>query len=52
MSVRNDPCFSQPTKTTSAPGRRESTSYGPMASSAVKRSKRAIAIFMLLSPFR
>ena len=35
-----------PTKTISAPGRRESTSYGPMASRAVKRSKRAMAIFM------
>ena len=34
------------TKTISAPGRRESTSYGPMASRAVKRSKRAMAIFM------
>src|SRR4051794_3879591 len=32
------------TKSTCAPGRRDSTSYGPTASSAVKRSNRAIAI--------
>src|SRR4051794_9751137 len=32
------------TKSTRAPGRRESTSYGPTASSAVKRSNNGIAI--------
>src|SRR3954470_13929410 len=32
------------TKSTCAPGMRDSTSYGPTASSAVKRSNRAIAI--------
>src|SRR4051794_14900490 len=37
------------TKSTRAPGRRESTSYGPIASSAVKRSNNGIAICISFS---
>src|SRR3954447_3535355 len=36
------------TKSTRAPGRRESTSYGPTASSAVKRSNNGIAICIFI----
>src|SRR5439155_6222868 len=43
VSVRFGPA-SFATKRSSAPGRRESTSYGPMASRAVSRSKIRIAI--------
>src|SRR5256885_16071570 len=37
------------TKSTRAPGRRESTSYGPTASSAVNRSNSGIAICICVS---
>src|SRR4051794_18403040 len=48
VSVRIGP-GSAATKSTRAPGRRESTSYGPTASSAVKRSNNGIAICISLS---
>src|SRR5215204_912567 len=41
---------SAPTKTTCAPGSRERTSYGPIASRAVRSSNRGIAICMEAPP--